>query len=287
MPVLELSDTKEKTETNIKLDKLKLYAKRCSNIAPNIYLSGEEVAYDKSILLENQISHIINCAGTYCVNLFPNDFEYYTINLYDSENEDISGFFLSVIEYVEGVLKNKGQVLFHCQQGVSRSSTILIMYLMWKNKETLEITHKRVKQIREISNPNLGFIYQLLMWEKMLFSPSVLYPLVMFTVPHSSTDLHFILKKAINNALDTRGVFIVQTGTTLFKWVGAKASEKLMKPTDEAIDRLQKYMGASTTVSTIQQGAEPLEFTNLCEKFSNSINEVPEYTSHFLALDKM
>src|SRR3990167_7112356 len=155
-------------EKGLKTEKLQQYIRVCSKIAPNLFLAGEEVSTDRTVLLSNKVTHVINCAGTYCTNQFVEDFNYFTLHLYDSKNEDVSCFFLLVLDFVNNALKDNGSVLFHCQQGVSRSSAMLIMYLMWKNSATFDETHKKVKEIRGISNPNTGFIFQLLLWEKRL-----------------------------------------------------------------------------------------------------------------------
>jgi protein-tyrosine phosphatase len=49
----------------------------------------------------------------------------------------------------------------HCWAGVSRSATIVIAYLMRKNKWPLETAMDYVKQKRNFINPNHGFLAKL------------------------------------------------------------------------------------------------------------------------------
>lgn len=57
-----------------------------------------------------------------------------------------------------GPWANECKVLVHCHRGVSRSATIVIMYLMRKFKLTLRDAYKLVKSRRDKIDPNAGFI---------------------------------------------------------------------------------------------------------------------------------
>lgn len=53
-------------------------------------------------------------------------------------------------------------------QGVSRSVTVTLAYLMFKLKITFEQAMKHVKKGRGVASPNIGFVAQLLMFEKKM-----------------------------------------------------------------------------------------------------------------------
>ena len=53
-----------------------------------------------------------------------------------------------------------GRVLVHCSQGVSRSATLAIAYLMWKREANYDDVFTAVKACRGVANPNIGFICQ-------------------------------------------------------------------------------------------------------------------------------
>jgi protein tyrosine phosphatase len=59
---------------------------------------------------------------------------------------------------------NGGRVLVHCSQGVSRSTTIAIAYLMWKTNQTYDDMYKVVRAKRGVTSPNVGFMCQLINW---------------------------------------------------------------------------------------------------------------------------
>lgn len=51
-------------------------------------------------------------------------------------------------------------MLIHCSQGVSRSVTLAIAYLMWRNGQTFDEAFAAVKTARGVANPNIGFVCQ-------------------------------------------------------------------------------------------------------------------------------
>ena len=58
------------------------------------------------------------------------------------------------------------KVLVHCQAGISRSPTIVIAYLMKKEKKEFQTVYNEVKAIRPIIEPNFKFYIQLVEYGK-------------------------------------------------------------------------------------------------------------------------
>ena len=65
--------------------------------------------------------------------------------------------------------ERNGKVLLHCSQGVSRSASLAIAYLMWKQNTPFDNTLAAVKAIRGVANPNIGFTCQVC-WPSMHLS---------------------------------------------------------------------------------------------------------------------
>lgn len=61
---------------------------------------------------------------------------------------------------MQEALRSRGKVLVHCSQGVSRSTTLLIAFLMWRSNQAYDETFQQVKAMRGVANPNIGFICQ-------------------------------------------------------------------------------------------------------------------------------
>lgn len=52
-------------------------------------------------------------------------------------------------------------MLIHCAQGISRSVTVAVAFLMRRDKLSFADAMKRVKDARACASPNFGFIAQL------------------------------------------------------------------------------------------------------------------------------
>jgi protein-tyrosine phosphatase len=74
---------------------------------------------------------------------------------------------------IDDAVVNKRHILIHCQAGISRSSSILIAYIMRKYRVPFLTAYNHVKTYRSIIEPNAGFRNQLLEYERMLFPPDV------------------------------------------------------------------------------------------------------------------
>jgi len=72
--------------------------------------------------------------------------------------------------FIDDAVKNEKCVLVHCQAGVSRSASIVISYIMKRNKISFEEARNIVRQARPLIRPNFMFTEQLIAYEKMNFS---------------------------------------------------------------------------------------------------------------------
>jgi protein-tyrosine phosphatase len=95
--------------------------------------------------------------------------------IYDLPSQKINDVFAEACRFIDTALtvNNANAVLVHCNAGVSRSTTIVIAYLLHKRmfkkyKDALD----HVKAKRAVANPNSGFVEQLVQFEKQLNSSS-------------------------------------------------------------------------------------------------------------------
>lgn len=143
-----------------------------SEILPYLFVGGEKAAEDKRQLLEKGITFVVNAAAVAIGCPFESEFEYLPLYLCDTPDEDIESLFPLVIQCIENVRASGGKVFVHCHQGVSRSTTLVISYLMWKNGMCFEEALQFAKDRRSIVSPNTGFLVKLMRWERHLSSPA-------------------------------------------------------------------------------------------------------------------
>jgi protein-tyrosine phosphatase len=89
--------------------------------------------------------------------IYPKDIDHRVFQLYDCETEKISRFFAEAFTIISKGLE-KGNVYVHCFAGVSRSSTIVISYLMKKLGWSVSEAYSFTKKKRKYVNPNPGFM---------------------------------------------------------------------------------------------------------------------------------
>jgi len=147
---------------------MRFFSKQCSRILPHIFISGEQIAKDREVLYDNKISRILNCAGTIlpCHHKADSTLTYYTLPLNDTPEEQISRYFYPVIAMMEEGKKESQSILVHCHQGVSRSVTFVVAYIMFSQGLSYEQAFHSVREARGVGQPNIGFMCQLMEWDK-------------------------------------------------------------------------------------------------------------------------
>lgn len=274
---LDLSSIQRNSDKNgglVKRDKIAFFDKECSKVAEHIYLGGDAVARDKDILKQHGITHILNCVGFVCPEYFKADFVYRTLWLQDSPSEDITSILYDVFDYFEDVREKGGRVFVHCCQGVSRSTSLVIAYLMWREGQSFDDAFQYVKAARGIADPNMGFACQLLQCQKRVhafpLSPSSL--LRMYRIaPHSPYDPLHLVPKMLNDptpsALDSRGAFIVHIPAAIYIWIGKHCESIMERDARGAVCQLVRYERAQGRIVIIKEGEEPGYFWDAFSNF--------------------
>ncbi|EAL70555.1 hypothetical protein DDB_G0273199 [Dictyostelium discoideum AX4] len=138
-----------------------------------LYLGGAENAGNRQQLINLKITHLVNMAGE-LDDVYPHLYKYYRANLDDRPKANIYEHFEPVIQFINDCKKQGGRVLIHCAMGISRSTTVVLAYLMKEDHMTYSDAFTFCKQKRSCINPNFGFVKQLkdyqqhltLEWEK-------------------------------------------------------------------------------------------------------------------------
>ncbi|ARA72043.1 hypothetical protein BNJ_00214 [Kaumoebavirus] len=146
-------------------------------IAPSLYLTSFEGANNEAKVKKLGITHMVSLLSTsnepYRKYLRDNKINSLYIICDDAPNTKLYKVFAEAHNFINQAIKGGGKVMVHCMAGVSRSSTIVISYLMWRaycKKEKHDVhTHlMHVRSRRPIVEPNVGFIEQLKVFEASL-----------------------------------------------------------------------------------------------------------------------
>jgi protein-tyrosine phosphatase len=138
----------------------------CIKILDNIYIGTYKTSMSKTTLNNNNIKSIL-CVGNDMQNIFANEYNYMKLEIEDRIDENILFNFEGVYSFIEESL-TKGGILIHCRGGISRSPTIILAYLMKKNKIPFEEAYKYLYELKSDINPNEGFLEQLKLFEKQV-----------------------------------------------------------------------------------------------------------------------
>lgn len=155
------------TESARKIRKLAHFRTRCSQVEPWLFISGQLVAEDEAKLAENGITDVLNCAAT-VIPCAHEGLTYHKLPLGDHAMEQIDRYFYAVLDMMDTVRMAGGKLLVHCHQGVSRSCTFIVAYLMWHRGFGYNQALQTVREVRGICQPNNGFTCMLLEWQKRL-----------------------------------------------------------------------------------------------------------------------
>ena len=135
-----------------------------SQITENLYLGNLYDAQNIKNLLKIGIQKVLSLITDPQLLYYPKEIEHKFIKLNDFPRENIIQYFGECLLFIE----DKRKTLVHCVAGASRSATIVIAYIMWKNQLDYKESAKIVEQIRPCINPNYGFVRQLQIFEKLL-----------------------------------------------------------------------------------------------------------------------
>ena len=298
------------------------YSKHLSEIIPNfLYVSSYNATKNRELLEKNKITHIINCAADFCENVFEqeNKFTYLSFYLKDHVLENIECIFYECIKFIENVREKGGRVLIHCIQGISRSVSIVMAYIIFTKKISYDKAFNLVQSKREISSPNFGFSIQLQNFYSRLYDDPSRYryiPKIFAVGSFQNEQAGKIVCRLMNEPfyehkenglprmLDKRGIFIIVSLTNVYLWIGSKISLTLkdiyLKTALDYINILRQYEKAPQTPGgggpvIIYDGKETDEFLNDLLKtkekilrFKRNISGIfPEWNSWYKEIKNM
>jgi protein-tyrosine phosphatase len=144
-----------------------LFSSNFHRVTENLYISDYIGAYNISFLKSNKITHILVCARELPCR-FPGSFEYLHLDLDDTAKSDLSKHIIPSLDFIKTGLGDGGRILVHCSMGVSRSSSIIISYLIQYKGFTYKNALNLLKNKHPEAQPSSAFEKQLIKFEKKL-----------------------------------------------------------------------------------------------------------------------
>lgn len=155
-------------------------------IAPHLFLGNISSSLKSDILCENNITAMVSLVNERYEGWLAADVRqlvaeerHLFIPCKDTADTDLLVLLPKICDFIDKQLNSSGSdcssnepaesrnVLVHCEQGMSRSATITIAYLMRRNRKTLDASLALVNSQRRVQ-PNAGFLHQLTIWEQRL-----------------------------------------------------------------------------------------------------------------------
>lgn len=128
-------------------------------VYPKIYIGGILAAGQEHQLRNASITHIVNATGD-VEDYFPEAFEYLDVNLDDKPEAapSLAAAWEATGDFIDRALASGGAVLVHCFEGRSRSSSLILAYLIIHKFLTLRDALKMLKTAHPPTCPNYGFM---------------------------------------------------------------------------------------------------------------------------------
>jgi hypothetical protein len=133
-------------------------------ISPGLYIGAKETAYNRDLLKELGITHILICCDRLpACHIGDSSLRYHRIPIQDSLSEELTIYLPSTRAFISAALLSGGKCLVHCNAGVSRSGSVVIDWIFHTHPEfkCIEEALQHAKTIRPIITPNSNFLTQL------------------------------------------------------------------------------------------------------------------------------
>lgn len=133
-----------------------------SRVRRNIFVGGSTSA-EESILQDLRIEAVVN-AGAQEARLdeaFPDRSNYLYLDFEDELGVVLAPYIARAIPFLQATVDAGKRVLVHCQQGRSRSVSLVVAYLMATENLSFDEALESVQLARPIAQPNPSFVQQL------------------------------------------------------------------------------------------------------------------------------
>ncbi|KAI8373119.1 protein-tyrosine phosphatase-like protein [Radiomyces spectabilis] len=135
-------------------------------ILPGIFIGNSDAVLSAETLNEKNITHVLSLGD---FGDLPLKVAHKHINVYDVPEENIIQHFDDTFEFINEAHKSNGNILIHCEAGMSRSPTILAAYIMRSQQISAAKAIEMITEKRASILPNSGFRDQLNLYERLKY----------------------------------------------------------------------------------------------------------------------
>ena len=132
-----------------------------SKVTNGLYIGDFSQAINQMWLENHNITHIVN-ATQEIKNIFPRDYIYLNLFLIDSPGQSLDSALDRSYEFIRDAITRGGVVLVHCYAGISRSSSVVIYYIMKSRGWEYYQAYNYLKERHPRARPNYGFSKQII-----------------------------------------------------------------------------------------------------------------------------
>ncbi len=136
-----------------------------SQITEHIFL-GDEAGCNQTFFQEKNIKAVLQIMPN--PPNIPDEISHLHIDILDKGNVDIIEIINRCYTFIDENIEKGNNIYIHCAMGISRSASVVIGYIMRKNRMKYNDAYKYVQSKRPQIEPNFGFCCQLMMFEKSL-----------------------------------------------------------------------------------------------------------------------
>jgi atypical dual specificity phosphatase len=134
-------------------------------IRPWLFISSQDVPNDIILIKTHMITHILSLLPGFELNPQVKNLikAHLVLEVYDEVNFNLESPEISqALEFIHRCKSDGGRVLVHCNAGISRAPSTVLLYLIKYEKEiNFDVAWSEVKKARPFAKPNDGFVNQI------------------------------------------------------------------------------------------------------------------------------
>lgn len=136
-----------------------------SRVDAAVWIGGYRAAADPAFARRAGITHVVKLFADGapgpdgpCPVVRHPGVRYFVAAAVDSPDYDIRRDAVAALRFLRAAAAGGGRVLVHCHAGISRSATVVLLYLMTRYGCRLDAALQALRAVRPVVRPNPGFM---------------------------------------------------------------------------------------------------------------------------------